>query len=232
MRYCFLLITGLGFCLSSFAQQAVDTVTVDNKYREDQFYLGVSYNLLGGKPSGVSQSGFSNGFQLGFIRDMPINKRRNLAFALGLGASINTYHQNLVITESDTRGYDYTVIDDNDTPFSKNRFSTYVLEVPFEVRWRTSTATDYKFWRIYTGLKLGYVFSNSTKFTSDTFSNKLTNVDDFNDLQLGLTLNAGYGTWNVSLYYGLNPIFKDTAIVNGNIIDMNNIRIGLIFYIL
>lgn len=223
---------GLLFGLSGTAQQAVDTVTVDNKYREDQFYLGISYNLLGGKPSGVSQNGFSSGFQLGFIRDMPINKRRNLALGLGLGASINTYHQNLVITEAIAGGYEYTVIDDNETPFSKNRFSTYILEVPFEFRWRTSTATDYKFWRIYTGLKLGYVFSNSTKFTSDLFSNKLSKVDDFNDIQLGLTLNAGYGTWNFSLYYGLNPIFNDTAIVNDSVIDMNDIRIGLAFYIL
>ena len=70
---------------------------VDSLYREDQFYAGVTYNLLGKMPSGVSQNGFSSGFHLGFIRDMPINEKRNIAFGLGVGYSTNSFNQNILI---------------------------------------------------------------------------------------------------------------------------------------
>ena len=51
------------------------------KYREDQFYLGINFNLLLDFPEGVNQNGLSYGFQGGFIRDFPLNKA--CTFALG-----------------------------------------------------------------------------------------------------------------------------------------------------
>ena len=40
---------------------------IDSLYREDQFYLGITYNLLNNKPNEVKQNGFSSGFNFGFI---------------------------------------------------------------------------------------------------------------------------------------------------------------------
>lgn len=207
------------------------TAVVDNNYREDQFYFSVTYNLLGNKPNGVSQSGFSTGYHLGFIRDMPINKRRNVAIGVGLGLSTNSYNQTLLISKADN-GFNYTVLDDNEVNYTKNKFTTYLLEFPIELRWRTSTVTEYQFWRIYAGLKLGYVLLNSTKFKSPEGDIKLSNVDDFNALQYGLTFSAGYSNINFHFYYGLNTIFNEDAKIDGNSFDMNSIRIGLMFYIL
>src|SRR5690606_37202074 len=86
--------------LPVFAQQPVaDTTFVDDKYREDQFYISVTYNLLQSKPDGMSQRGFSSGFHFGFIRDMPINDRRNIALGIGLGLSSNSYNQNMLISQ-------------------------------------------------------------------------------------------------------------------------------------
>lgn len=225
-------------CYLSHAQNPIDTsieadtsAVVDNKYREDQFYLSVTYNLLGNKPDGVSQSGFSSGYHLGFIRDMPINKRRNLAIGVGLGFSSNSYNQTLLISESNT-DFQYLVLNDNETEYSKNKFTTYLVEFPIEFRWRTSTATDYEFWRIYAGIKFGYVFFNSSKYNSIDGDIKLSNIDDFNTFQYGLTFSAGYSDISFHLYYGLNEIFNGAALLDGESIDMNSIRIGLMFYIL
>lgn len=55
------------------AQSRIDTTQVDQKYREDQFYISLTYNLLSNKPNKVTQSGFSSGIHFGFIRDIPIN---------------------------------------------------------------------------------------------------------------------------------------------------------------
>ncbi|NRA91200.1 MAG: PorT family protein [Psychroserpens sp.] len=222
---------------SSFAQsrkeitQPTDTIAVvDDKYREDQFYISVTYNLLGKKPGGVSQSGFSTGYHLGFIRDMPINKRRNVAIGVGLGISSNSYNQTLLITENNN-DFEYTILNDSDVEYSKNKFTTYLVEFPIEFRWRTSTATEYDFWRIYTGIKFGYLLYNSSKFNSINGDIKLSNIDDFNDFQYGLTFSAGYSNISFHLYYALNTIFND-AFVDGESIDMNSVRIGLMFYIL
>ncbi len=207
------------------------TSVVDDKYREDQFYISVTYNLLGKKPDGVSQSGFSSGYHFGFIRDMPINKKRNLAIGVGLGFSSNSYNQTLQISESNS-SFQYVILNDNEIEYSKNKFSTYLVEFPIEFRWRTSTALDYDFWRIYAGVKLGYVLYNSSKFNSTAADIKLSNIGDFNGFQYGLTLSAGYSTISFHLYYGLNEIFKSNAMVDGKSIDMNSVRIGLMFYIL
>lgn len=209
----------------------LDTTIVDDKYREDQFYVSVTYNLLGNKPQGVSQNGFSGGFHVGFIRDMPINKARNLAFGIGLGISTNSYNQTLLISK-DANTYQYTILDNSQTPFSKNKFSTYAVELPFEFRWRTSTPTDYNFWRIYTGFKVSYRFYNASKFKGESGKIELYNISDFNDFQYGLTTSIGYSNINVHFYYALNDIFKDSATVDNKHIGMNTIKIGLIYYIL
>ncbi len=230
-HYFFLLILGVSYFGFSQNNDDADKAALYKNYREDQFYASVTYNLLNYKPDGVSQSGFSSGFHLGFIRDMPINERRNFSIGLGLGISTNSYNQNLSILETNNNLV-YLIIDESEVNVSKNKFTTYLVEMPLEIRWRTSTAIDYNFWRIYTGFKVGYLLYNSSKFVSEGGSQNLSNIDDFNKLQYGLTLSAGYGTWNFHVYYGLNPIFNDNAKLSGETIDLSSIKIGLMFYIL
>lgn len=231
MRFNLSFIIGCLFiCPMLLAQESLE---IDNRYREDQFYASITYNLITDTPQGVSQNNFSTGFHFGFIRDMPFNKKRNWAVGLGLGVSSNSYNQNILITE-DSQGVNFA-IDDGNSSFgnlNKNKFTTYLLEVPFELRWRTSTATNFKFWRIYPGLKFSYLVYNSSKLQSDLLNLNLSNIDAFNTLQYGLTLSVGYGTWNFNIYYGLNPIFDSSTQVNGNTLEVKALKIGLIFYIL
>ena len=217
---------------SLLAQTQIDTTQVDDKYREDQFYISVTYNLLSQKPKGISQSGFSSGFHFGFIRDMPINKRRNLAIGLGLGLSTNSYNQNLLVQENEDQDVEFTVLEDRGD-YTKNKFSTLLLEVPFEFRWRSSTPSTYKFWRMHAGLKVGYVLLNRSKHEGNVFGDfKYSNVDAFNDFQYALTLSAGYSNYNIHINLPLNPIFDDKNAVGNTSVDMRAVKIGLIFYIL
>ena len=220
------------FVCPSFAQTEEAPVVIDSLYKEDQFYFGITYNLLAKKPTDVSQTGFSSGFHLGYIKDIPINKRRNNAIGVGLGLSTNSFNHNMRIDKNTGEGYTYTVVDENLVSFSKNKLSLYLVEMPLEYRWRTSDATDYKFWRIYSGFKLGYVVANTSKYVSDIQTVKNSNIKDINDFQFGFTFSAGYNTWNFHLYYALNPLFSKDAKINGTAIDMNAIKIGLMFYIL
>jgi hypothetical protein len=222
------IFLGLNYAIAQ--EEIVNDTIPDENYREDQFYIGVTYNILQNRPSGISQNNLSNGIHLGVIRDFPINKKRNKAIGIGLGYSYNSYFHNLKATET-SAGITYEAID-SDQSFKRNKYRTHVVELPIEFRWRTSTASSYKFWRIYGGFKFGYIFSDVSKFVSDNESLKFQN-DDLNRFQYGLTLSAGYNTWNFHVYYGLNKLFKDTTVtVDGEQFEMSIIKVGLMFYIL
>ena len=230
MKYLF-FIGCFVFSISLCSAQELTEKNVDSLYREDQFYAGITYNLLINKPIDVTQSGFSFGFHFGFIRDMPINKARNKAFGIGLGYSTNGYNQNILMSRGDEGKFTYTLLEDSET-YSRNKFNIHVIEVPIQFRWRTSTAVNYDFWRIYAGLKIGYVLSDISRYKGDLGDLKQYNNSDFNDFQYGLTLSAGYSTWNLYVYYGLNSLLSSTANLNGSSIDMSAIKLGLMFYIL
>ena len=144
---CFLLLPFTAvFSQENTTTQDTVIVKVDSLYREDQFYFAITYNTLMNKPSGVSQSKFSSGLSAGFLRDMPINKKRTVAIASGIGFSYNNYNQNLAIS-SPAGTPIYTIID-SDIAYDKNKFSMLSVDVPLEFRWRTSTYESHKFWRI------------------------------------------------------------------------------------
>lgn len=227
MRYIiwiFILILGGNV----FGQQGEEQI--DLKYLEDQFYLGTTYNIVLNKPTNVTQRNFSYGLMGGFIKDIPVNSNRNVGFGLGLGYAYNNYYTNLLAVES-TTGTDYIVLDD-DVSYKRNKVDTHVLEFPIEFRWRTSTPTEYKFWRVYAGMKLGYVLGARSKFVSsdDKIAFKNNDIERF---RYGVMLNFGYSTFNVHLYYALNNLFKDgVSTVEGEAIEFTPLRLGIIFYIL
>lgn len=227
MRFYLYLIFQINFLFTLAAQTGLIT-ELDSLYREDQFYVSVTYNTLINLPKNVSQNSFSPGLHLGFIRDFPLNKRRNIALALGLGYSFNSYNHNIRISESNPSIY--TII--NNSNFVKNNFSLHLLEVPFEFRWRTSSIESYKFWRIYTGFKLGYIVASKSVYNDGLESINMKNLTDLNKLQYGITMSVGYNTWNGFIYYGLNPVFNEVSTADLQSIDMSTLKIGLIFYIL
>ena len=224
----FLLLMFFLNCLSTVKAQVNQTIEQDSLYREDQFYVSITYNALIDLPNNVSQNSFSTGVHLGVIRDFPLNKRRNIALALGLGYSFNSFNQNIRI--SGNNSYNYTILESSN--YSKNNFAQHLIEVPFEFRWRTSNAESYKFWRVYTGLKLGYLIASKSIFNDSSGSDNHKNLTDLNKLQYGLTMSIGYNTWNGYIYYGLNPVFNDVSTVDLQSIDMRALKIGLIFYLL
>jgi hypothetical protein len=230
MRCLLFLLLAVSLSGHLLAQAPTDSVKLDRHYLEDQFYVGLTYNFVLNKPQGVTQRSLSYGLMGGFIKDIPINARRNVAIGLGLGYAVYSYYTNLRATETDT-GFQYDILDSN-TPFKRNKLETHLIEIPLEFRWRNSTATDYKFWRFYSGLKFGYVVGSRSKFVADTYKDSFYNTDTQN-FRYGLMLNFGYNTFNIHAYYALNHLFEDgTLSADGQNVDFTPLRIGLIFYIL
>lgn len=205
-------------------------IEIDSLYREDQFYVGASYNRLIQRPAGITQGKFSSGFTAGFLRDMPFNKRRTWAIAVGLGASYNKYFQNLVVS---TVGDDarYSLVNAG-VRYEKNKFEQFSVDLPLELRWRNSTFESHKFWRVYTGFRLSYSAYNRSKYVDSEYALKVADNPDVNKFQFGTYIATGYNTWNFYCYYGVTPFFKSSALLNGEKVGLNPLHFGLMFYIL
>ena len=216
--------------LNGFSQEIPNFTAVDSLYREDQFYLSFTYNNLSKFPSGLHQDKFSPGFSIGFLRDMPINKNRTLAIAAGLGYTLSVYNQNMLVLKTPT-GNDYQILD-SDVSYSKDRLTLHQIDLPIEIRWRSSSPDSHKFWRIYSGFKVSYLFSNQYRIASDVANYSISNNNDFNKINYGPYLSVGWNTWNAYMYYGLNPIFKSDIKMYNQSLNMNTVNMGLIFYIL
>ena len=229
MRLLYFILSFFLF-FGAFAQEKTDVIKpVDSLYREDQFYVNFTYNQLQ-NIVGLSQTKFSPGFCFGILRDMPINKSRTFAIATGLGYSFNIFDNNLQIINGENsapNSYNFLTT----ANFNKNQLTLHYLDVPIEIRWRTSSPSDHQFWRIYTGLKLSYLVSDSYKFENGDQNNSIQSNPDLNKLVYGTYLTIGWNTWNLYAYYGLNSIFKSGEI-NSQKINTSSFNIGLQFYIL
>jgi hypothetical protein len=172
-------------------------------------------------PEQISQNGFSFGFGLGIIKDLPINKRRNIGFGIGLAYEFNTYyfsiddHENLPPEINDR--------------LKNNKITLNYIEIPVEFRIRTSKSQKYNFWRVYPGIKFSYAFATYSSLKNSIPLNY--EILEINKFQYGITLSTGYNKWNLQVYYGLNELFSET-IENTFDINIHDFRIGLIFYIL
>ena len=228
-------IIALFICFTSWTAlgQGVltDGISEDNDYREDQFYFNITYNLVRGVPSGVNLRGLTGGLGFGFIRDMPINKRRNIALGIGAGFSYNRYGQNLFIGQDEQDNTIFSVLDGN-TKYDINRLATSTLEVPLEIRWRTSTANSYKFWRVYTGVRVGYTFSYRSYFTQENNNVSQTKISEFQPISITPTLSFGFNKINFFASYTVTPFFEDSQTNLGQEVGFNPLKLGFIFYIL
>jgi hypothetical protein len=221
------LFSILLFLLSFSLYAQKDSLRVGDKYLEDQLYFSISYSQLFNQPNEVIGSGFSYGFNTGYIKDISLVKSGRLALGIGIGYAFDSFNHGYKITKQNNN----IVIDVDPSIVATSGFKLHSLEFPFEIRWRTSNANKYKFWRVYSGFKISYNLKNTLEYTANNILNEYNNIERFNKIQYGLTLAAGYSSFNFSLYYGLSPLFKSSTL-GTNPIDTKVLKLGMTFYIL
>ncbi len=195
-------------------------------YREDQFYFGSSYFIQTEPIENFKQNGFSGNFQFGFIRDFPLNNNSTKAIGIGLGYERNFFTSNIQPIKTNGN-INYRIVISRFLE-SKNKISFSSFVLPIEYRWRSSSIDQYKFWRIYSGLKIK---KNFPLYSNPSYGSEIT-IDEIEDWTTSIYLNTGYNTWNISLEYDLNPILKNQKTSNGENLNINFFRLGLVFYIL
>ena len=218
----FLLFFLLFFTQLSFTQSVISK----DFYREDQFYFGSSYFIQTEPIENFKQNGFSGNFQFGFIRDFPLNNNSTKAIGIGLGFERNFFTSNIQPIKTNGN-INYRIVISRFLE-SKNKISFSSFVLPIEYRWRSSSIDQYKFWRIYSGLKIK---KNFPLYSNPSYGSEIT-IDEIEDWTTSIYLNTGYNTWNISLEYDLNPILKNQKTSNGENLNISFFRLGLVFYIL
>ena len=210
----------LFFVTIGFSQSETKPV-VDSLFREDQFYVSISYNFLQNKPDNFSQYSFSTGLSAGFLRDFPISDNRHWAIAPGIGYSFTDLKQNIDFS---------SISNSTDTEIVKSRIILHYVDFPLELRWRNATPDSHKFWRIYGGFMASYLINGKFKYEG-SFGSGTENINDLlNKFQYATYLTFGFNTWNAYIHYGLNPFFDKNKTTTEN--NVTTLKIGLIFYIL
>lgn len=213
-------------------ERVAPTSVVDSLYLEDQFYLGFTYDYLAGKASNVVQHNLSRGLHLGYIRDLPLNAERNLGFGLGIGYAYDRVYNNMLAKKT-SAGISYEIVEHfRDLNLSRNFFETHTIEIPAEFRFRTSTPYSHKFWRVYAGVRLAYIFSSKSLYTADDVSTSFANSQLNREFQLKPYIAFGYNALNFFVQYNLTPLLKNAETTDGTSLKSNILQIGLMFYIL
>jgi hypothetical protein len=229
----------IGFNLSAQVEQEQPEVEKDSLapvadpyYREDQMYATIAYDLMMGKPDGYKQNSFSTALTVGFLRDMPVNKARTYAIAAGLGYAYHNIKHNLWAYNYEGETHNtYEILPED--AIKKNKLVLHALELPVELRWRNSDAVSHKFWRVYLGLKVSYIFADKAQYTPNEGSKiTLKNDKNLNQWVYGAYVSAGWNTWNFYAYYGFTPLYKSAVLDSGEKLKLNTLSVGLAFYIL
>jgi hypothetical protein len=225
MKHSVILFYFVVFPMFVFSQK--DSLALGDKYSDDQIYVSVSYSQFNNQPYTVTKSNFSYSLSGGIMKDISLNKTGTIAVAAGFGYGFDFFNHKLKVNELNGKTV-FTV----DSAISDNVFKAHNLEFPFEIRWRTSTAKKYNFWRIYTGIKFLYNFNNQFQYEDINAKQiKYSNVSSYNKLQYGLTISAGYDAFNMNVFYGLTPIYTNGTI-DGESVNTEILKFGLIFYFL
>lgn len=196
-------------------------------YREDQFFINLNLSLQSDDIGGFKQNGFSRSISLGFLRDYPVSKSGTKAIAVGMGYGFFRLVNNIDVDQVQN-GYIYEVPEVQRA--LRNVFSYHQIQLPVELRLRTSTIEDYAFWRVYLGYRLSYQFGAQY---NPFFGSKFSLKDQLNDLQHSIGISLGFNTWNLHFNYSLTPLLKeDIRTINNRRLKLFPLQMGLIFYLL
>lgn len=212
-----LFFLNISFFTSLYAQ---DSLLVNKKYFEDQVYFSVGYNSLLNKPDTFISSGLSSAIHFGFIKDIPINNKRTIAIGTGLGYGYENFKNNLRLHDNQ---FEYITTD-----YLKNKTEWHQIEFPIELRYRNSTPTVYKFWRVYAGFKVAYIFSAKAIYQDESIRTSTNYQSKIEAWQFGPQLSVGYNSLNLYLYKNLNPFFKENNL--SELATIKQLQFGLIVY--
>jgi hypothetical protein len=214
----YLLIIVLTISLMNFAK-AQDATTETTKIKkpkskQELFIMDIGLDSWMKMPTGINTQWLkSRRFEFYFMKDRAF-AHGHLGIAYGIGMSFTNVNSNA----ADSVGNDgKTYL--NASPYigispSQNKLSTNYLEIPLELRIRTSPLHNGNRLKLAIGVKVGWDMQDHLKFEYGSFKEKLYNIQNINPFRYAYTARIGYGKFSLMGYYGINTLFKSGGVSN------------------
>ncbi|MFO7873867.1 MAG: porin family protein [Bacteroidales bacterium] len=191
----------------------------------DRFIVTPFTDLWQNSPDNMELKTIQRGVNIILLQDMPLG-RSNFSIAAGLGfTSHNLYSDQWYRFHPIEGQYDFYPAPED---YEKNKLSLNYVDIPVQIRFRTRELNST--FRLYAGIKVGYLINAHTKFegkvryfdhdildetefalpfASRTTKFKEHDLNNLYDWHISLTAMIGYGRVNFQMYYPLNDMFKD-----------------------
>lgn len=178
--------------------------------RQDRWMVDLSYSSWLEYPSNIELKPFGHSIGVQRMIDLPLNKKSTFGFAIGFGFNSQNYYHNGAFAEqldSLDQHQGYTIVPlPAGYEFKRNKISFNYLEIPVQIRIRSSKKWHFFF---YPGFKAGWLFNDHTKIIDDSGKYKRFGFKGFTQIQYGPTLHIGFNRFAVYGFYSLTPILKD-----------------------
>jgi hypothetical protein len=156
-------------------------------------------------PNGVRNDILSRGANFYLYFDYPFGNS-NYSFAWGAGvASHNVSGNANVIYQLDSLGNEKTFFEKRILPYRKNVIGAKIIEIPFELRFRTRRARSFK---MTLGFKVGYTVQNFRKIFDVDGKRKYFDIHNYNSWRYGVVFRIGYEQIYLCGFYSLSELIR------------------------
>ncbi len=196
------------FCMSP----AIQAFEPPRMHPSDRFLLTLFTDVWQDVPDNIDLRTIQRGISLSALQDMPLG-RSNFSVAAGVAfTSHNLYSDNRYEYHVHQNIFDFSPLEED---YDKNKLSLNYLDVPVQLRYRSRDIN--RTFRLYAGIKAGYLVNAHTKYSGSIHSSditvkvkqhKLTNISNY---RIGLTAMVGYGSVNFHAYYPLTDVFDGNS---------------------
>ncbi len=224
----FLLLTNLNLHGQGIMERIKLTADDTKAERFDRIAIDLKTDQWLNAPNSVKTQPYSIGVSAFVYKDIPLNKKSNIAFAFGIGlTSDNIHHTGVFKTSSNNpENKSYTSLIPYNKKYKINKITFNYIEVPLELRFRTmnnSMKERKRFnFRFYPGFKVGYLMGNHRKLTDDISKIKVYRIPNTLAYRYGPTLRIGFNKISFIAFYSLTSIFE-----KGKGDELNTFSLGL-----
>jgi hypothetical protein len=218
-----ILLSSISLCL--FAQEVVEDKTNSEKAKEavaamkpkstgsrDRLVVDLTFDQWLHDENGLKLKWHSRGFNTYFMYDIQLGKKKKLfSVAPGLGISTSSIFHNANVKDTvngTTFNIDPTVTDN----YKKNKFGLTYVDIPLELRFRSTPNAKNKSWKFALGFKAGVLIDSKVKVKQEDANGNMKiykekRYGDLNRFRYGATVRFGYGPFNFFGFYSIAKLF-------------------------
>lgn len=222
---------------SLFAQDSAPSLSeMKREKREDMLLMNFNWNYLLNTSDSLRVKGYSWGYDLKLMYDVPI-QNSNFSFAAGGALGIMNFYTNSEIhhynLNTDSSASYFVPISDSRN-VKNNKLTITYADIPFEVRYRSKPNKKGYSWKVAAGVKVGYHLQTRTKLTEtvtvqpgytipgengaedtdvspvyDKVKSKSFYYPNYEKWRYGVNLRVAYGRVGLNAFYSATSIFEE-----------------------